>query len=340
MVKNVQSVKFSFITSGMISRALPLVIICIFLCACSSGRAQEENSISGSGPTEEYRASFDADSAYTYVNTLVGFGPRVPNTEAHRRAGDWLVEKMKGFGWDVIEQKAVLTAFDGTPLQARNIFAGLNPEKKERTLLLAHWDSRPWADADPDVSRHKEPVPGANDGASGVGVLLEIARQLSMMKSDAAVDILFVDAEDWGSHNDEESWALGTRFFAANPPRKDYVPAQAILLDMVGSPDASFGYEYFSYEANPALLQKIWNKAAKLGYGKYFHKGFGGAVTDDHVELIKKGIPAIDIIDYRNNQDYQGFDPVWHTTHDNMENISAETLRATGETLISVLTQK
>lgn len=307
----------------------------MFLGACSSGKASQ----AGAEVSEEelQRPVFDADSAYSYVETMVAFGPRVPNTEAHRKAGDWIASRLKEFGWEVTEQRADLPAFDGTVLHARNIFAQINPDKSDRLLLLAHWDSRPWADSDPDPAKRELPVDGANDGGSGTGVLLEIARQLAKDNAgQPAVDILLVDAEDWGSHNDDDSWALGTRYFAQNPPIKGYKPRQAILLDMVGSPDARFGFEYFSADANPTLLQKVWSHAARLGYGNLFHTGFGGAVTDDHVELIRQGIPAIDIIDYRHTPDYQGFDPVWHTTSDNMNNISRETLRAVGETVLSV----
>lgn len=321
-------------------RILLLTGLVLLLCgACSSGHAQadgqKEKALAEAAHSE--RPQFDADSAYAYVEKLVDFGPRVPNTAAHRQAGDWLAASLRGYGWDVTEQKADLTAFDGTILKARNIFARLNPQEQERLLLLSHWDSRPWADADPDPERRSQPVLGANDGASGVGVLLEAARQLALQGYKGGVDILFVDAEDWGSHDEEDSWALGTRYFAANPPVEGYRPQGAILLDMVGSPNATFGYEYFSSKANPELLQSVWATAAALGHGKYFHTGFGGAVTDDHVELIKKGIPAIDIIDYRNSGSYQGFDPVWHTTRDDMRNISRQTLGAVGETIIAVL---
>lgn len=314
-----------------------LIGLSILLCgACTTGNAGREETAKDAKP-EPVRPAFDADSAYYFVERLVAFGPRVPNTQAHLRAGDWLSERLESYGWEVMEQGVVIPAFDGTPLNARNIFARLNPDKEDRMLLLAHWDSRPWADEDPDPAKRGDPVPGANDGASGTGVLLEIARQLAMQGSEAGVDILLVDAEDWGSHDHEDSWALGARYFAENPPVAGYSPSGAILLDMVGSPDAQFGYEYFSSRANPSLQQKVWARADALGYGTLFHTGFGGAITDDHVELIKRGIPAIDIIDYRQSSAYQGFDPVWHTTSDDMANISRETLRAVGETVISVI---
>ena len=312
-------------------------MLMLLLGSCSAGKAGDgQTSAAGDEAPETIRPAFDADSAYSFVERQVAFGPRVPNTEAHRLAGDWLSGKLRSYGWTVVEQTPVLTAFDGTRLQSRNIFASLNPDLGNRTLLLSHWDCRPWADQDPDRAKRSLPVDGANDGASGVGVLLEIARQLAG-DSTAAVDILLVDAEDWGAEHDEDSWALGTRYFAENPPVSGYRPAQAILLDMVGSPDARFGYEYFSEQANRPLLDKIWSHAGRLGHGSLFQRGFGGAVTDDHVQLIQHGIPAVDIIDYRYSADYQGFDPTWHTSRDGMDNISPSTLGAVGETILSVI---
>lgn len=307
------------------------------LCgACSAGKSSGSAEVAAAEEPALERPAFDVDSAYSYVERQVAFGPRVPGTAAHAACGDWLAGKLRALGWEVIEQRADLTAFDGTVLPARNIFARLNPEAKDRLLLLAHWDSRPWADQDPDPAKRKEPVTGANDGASGAGVLLEVARQLAATGATQGVDILLVDAEDWGETNDEESWALGTRYFAEHLPVEGYRPSGAILLDMVGSPSARFGLEYFSQEAAPALQQQVWNTALRLGHGKYFHTGFGGAVTDDHVQLIEHGIPTIDIIDYR-QEGGGGFDPVWHTASDNMANISRQTLGAVGETVIATV---
>ena len=280
--------------------------------------------------------NFNADSAYLYVEKQVSFGPRVPNTEAHRRTGDWLVEEMKRHGIQVTEQKADIKAFDGTILKSRNIFGQINPGVKDRILLLAHWDSRPWADKDPDPSKRQKPVDGANDGASGVGVLLEIARQISITGTDKGVDILFVDAEDWGTDGDEDSWALGTKYFVENPPISNYSPKVAILLDMIGGKDAIFCREYFSERSAPQVSESIWQTAGQLGYGNLFLNRLGTAVMDDHVQLIKAGIPSIDIIEYHPD-DESGFNPRWHTTSDTMEGISRETLGAVGTTLITWL---
>ncbi|MDE6023179.1 MAG: M28 family peptidase, partial [Muribaculaceae bacterium] len=273
--------------------------------------------------------SFSADSAFSYVATQVDFGPRVPGSEAHRKCGDWLVGKLKDFGATVAEQTASLTTFDGTEIPMRNIIASYNPDAEDRILLLAHWDSRPWADNDPDPSNHKTPVDGANDGASGTGVLLELARSVCKDTDGRGIDILLCDAEDWGTENNDESWAMGARHFAANLPLKQ-TPSSAILLDMVGAPDATFMREYYSQNANPALADEIWTIAKSLGYGDMFINRMGSAINDDHVELIKAGIPAIDIIDYR---DGSGFYEGWHTTHDNMSAISKETLGKVGKVM-------
>lgn len=283
--------------------------------------------------------SFDADSAYAYVAKQVTFGPRVPNTEAHAKTGQWLAAELRRHGATVIEQKADLKAFDGTILKSTNIFGQFNPEKKDRILLLAHWDSRPWADKDPDPSNHKKPVDGANDGASGVGVLLELARQISMAGISKGIDILFVDAEDWGSDGDEDSWALGTKYFVENMPVKGYSPQVAVLLDMVGGKDATFCREYFSERSAPQISQQIWDIAERNGYGRFFLNKLGSAILDDHVQLIKAGIPAIDIIEYH-PEDETGFNPHWHTIYDNMDGISKETLGAVGNTVLSWLQVK
>lgn len=296
----------------------------------------ENTSIVATADNSASSVAFSADSAFAYLKQQVDFGPRVPNTEAHRRAADWMVSELKRHGAEVIEQTADLKAFDGTTLHARNIFARYNPEADERILLMAHYDCRPWADEDPDPEKRKQPVDGANDGASGVAVLLEIARQIAREGTDKGIDILFADAEDWGTEGDDESWAMGTRYFVNNPIVKDYSPAQVILLDMVGGKDASFPIEYFSQQNAPVLVNQLWSAAAQAGYGELFPRRLGGAVTDDHVEFIKAGIPAVDIIEYHPGD---GFNPHWHTSADNLDNIDKNTLRAVGETLMRYISR-
>ncbi len=308
------------------------------LIGCGSGRntgSAADSSEVGVKEPEGKDIAFDRDSAYRYVARQVEFGPRVPNTEAHRRAGDWLAGELERHGAKVIQQKMKLRAFDGTILDSRNILGQYNPEASERVLLLAHWDCRPWADEDSDESKRRQPVDGANDGASGVGVLLEIARQLGIEAPGKGVDILFVDAEDWGTDGDEDSWALGAQEFVANPPVKNYAPKEAILLDMVGGKDAVFHREYFSDRSAPGLNSTLWEIAAELGHSASFPNRTGGAITDDHQRLIEGGIPAVDIIEF--NPSAGGFNSRWHTASDNMEGISAETLGKVGQVVMKYL---
>ena len=304
--------------------------IALFI-SCGAGKQASRADSNDSLPTEQASNTlFSPDSAYAFVEKQVSFGPRVPGSDPHRLCGDWLVSRLKESGADVTAQTATLTTFDGTRIPMRNILARLNPSAEDRILLLAHWDSRPWADHDPDPQKRRQPVDGANDGASGVGVLLELARIFAGKTGHSGIDILLCDAEDWGEESNDDSWALGARHFAANPPYEGYAPKAAILLDMVGAPDATFMREYFSQLANPALADEIWSTAKALGYGDMFVNRMGSAVNDDHVELIKAGIPAIDIIDYREGS---GFFSGWHTSADSMPAISKETLGAIGSVL-------
>lgn len=319
--------------SGILKSVTTAAISLALLLSCGAGKKTSVVEDNGNAiPYDQTATLFSADSAYSYVASQVDFGPRVPGSEAHSLCGDWLSDKLKSFGAEVSEQNATLTTFDGTKILMRNIFARINPNAEKRVLLLAHWDCRPWADHDPNPEKRSTPVDGANDGASGVGVLLEIARILP--KDGPGVDILLCDAEDWGEESNDESWALGAKHFAQNPPVQGYIPSSAILLDMVGASDATFMREYFSQLANPALADEIWSIAHRLGYENLFINRMGSAVNDDHVELIKAGIPTIDIIDYREGS---GFYSGWHTTSDNMDAISKETLGAVGNILETYL---
>lgn len=276
---------------------------------------------------------FSADSAYSHIATQLSFGPRVPGTAPHRACAEWLERKLRDTGALVTVQQITLTAFDGTPLPAKNIFGQFNPQAADRTLLVAHWDTRPWADQDPDPAKRSTPVPGANDGASGVAVLLEVARILGEQGTNKGVDILFVDAEDYGTEGDDLSWALGARAFVQSPPEKDYRPQRVILLDMVGGKGSIFPRELFSQANAPELVDKVWQCAAEAGEASLFVQTPGGAVTDDHVEFLKAGIPAIDIVAFSE----RGFHPTWHTTADNIENIDPAVLRSVGRTLLTFL---
>ena len=287
---------------------------------------------------------FNADSALAFTDAQCQFGPRVMNSEAHDKCMEWIVSKFKQYGCKVTTQKADLKGWDGKTLHATNIMASYNPGATTRILLCAHWDSRPWADKDPDSTKHKEPVMAANDAASGVAVMLEVARQLQADKKlKLGVDFVCFDAEDYGfpqwadGVDPGDTWALGAQYFAANLP-KGYEARYGILLDMVGGEGASFYKEGMSKQYANAIVNKVWAAAKTAGYGSYFPDGDGGAVTDDHIPLNQKaGIPTIDIIPYYPDCTASSFGPTWHTVSDTMEHIDKNTLLAVGQTVLQVL---
>ena len=283
--------------------------------------------------------AFSADSAYLYTKSQVDFGARVPNTKAHDDCALYLSAQLKSFGAQVIKQKANLTGFDGNVLKSVNIIGSFNPKAQTRVLLFSHWDSRPWADNDPDPNKHNQPVMAANDGASGVGVLLEMARLLGKNAPTIGVDIIFLDAEDYGAPGGEfeDSWCLGTQYWAKNPHVPGYTARFGILLDMVGAPGATFFREQSSENYAQSVVDKVWSQATSLGFSQYFRDEKGGAVTDDHIYVNKIiGIPSIDIIHYDPNS-RTGFGTYWHTTHDTMDNVDKNTLNAVGTTLMHVV---
>lgn len=285
---------------------------------------------------------FNADSAYYFIQKQLSFGPRVPNTKAHRDCGDWLAATLRQYNAEVTEQRTKLRAFDGTMLDARNIIGSFNPETRSRIMLCSHWDSRPWADHDPDIANRKKPVPAANDGASGVGVLLELARVLSSENPGVGVDIIFFDAEDYGEPQDyrgsyQDAWALGSQYWSRNPHTPGYSARFGILLDMVGADGAVFSQEAYSRYYAPNIVRKVWETAERIGYGNVFINRNVGQVIDDHLyvnEYLR--IPTIDIIDYSDER-YKGFFDYWHTIGDDIDKISKQTLKAVGQTVTTVV---
>ena len=326
-------------------KLIPLCSL-ILLMACGSTGNSEQTATTTTTPQTAVVSSkaptFEADSAYTYVANQVAFGPRVPNSKAHKQCGDYLAAELTRFGAQLYVQEANLTAYDGTLLEARNLIGSYNLEQPKRVLLFAHWDSRPYSDHDPDPANLRKPLDGADDGASGVGVLLEIARQLGQQAPNVGVDILFCDAEDYGTPEfvddyKPDTWCLGSQFWVKNPHVKNYKAEFGILLDMVGGKGATFFREYQSKRAAAPILEMVWSKARDLGYGKYFINADGGAITDDHQYVISgRGIPSIDIINYDPDTE-TGFASYWHTQKDNMDNIDRETLKAVGQTVLEVI---
>jgi hypothetical protein len=316
---------------------------CMFLACCGRKPAAEKMAI----PVAEVRDAspvpeFDADSAYAYIERQVSFGPRVPNTPAHRACAGYLASELERFGAKLYVQEAVLTAYNGDRLQASNIIGVFNPEKTRRVMLFAHWDSRPYADHDEDPARQRQPVDGADDGASGVGVLLEIARRIGMTGFEGGIDILFFDAEDYGTpeflkETKPDTWCLGSQFWAKNPHVPGYSAGYGILLDMVGARGATFYKEHTSVRYAVPMVENVWTTARNLGYGKFFINRNGGGVTDDHSYVIAgRHIPCLDIINYDPDAPH-GFGSYWHTRHDTMDNIDRETLKAVGQTVLHVI---
>ncbi|NTU52084.1 MAG: M28 family peptidase, partial [Candidatus Aminicenantes bacterium] len=274
----------------------------------------------------------------------VEFGPRVPGTPAHAACADWLVKTLKQWTPDVVVQEFKARAYDGRPLEGKNIVASFDEDKTDRVLLCAHWDSRPFADHDPDPANHYKPVMGANDGASGVGVLLEIARCLSIKKPAVGVDILLLDLEDFGEHRNwsgysQDSWALGSQHWAKNPHRPGYKARFGILLDMVGGAGAVFPREGTSLYYAPAVVRKVWDAARALGLGRYFVETESDPLIDDHVYINRFArIPTADIIDYDSRRG--GFPESWHTVGDTLDKIDRDTLAAAGRTVLAVVHQE
>ena len=261
----------------------------------------------------------------------------------------------------VTMQQATLKGYDGTPLKSTNIIASYRPEQQERILLCAHWDSRPWADNDPDEANWHKPVMAANDGASGVAVMLEIARLLThseeepadtadqntqspILNSQLGIDFICFDAEDWGTpqwseeESDGNSWALGAQYWAEHPHQESYQARYGILLDMVGGMGARFYQEGYSRHYAQSVVNRVWQAAGIVGYASFFPRQHGGTITDDHVPVNEvAGIPCIDIIPYYPDCEQSSFGPTWHTVNDDMQHIDKNTLKAVGQTIVQVI---
>jgi len=329
---------------------LPIYLLVAFTMISCGNSKSTKNEERETRSEEPVGIVFHADSALLYCQQQCDFGPRTMNSEAHERCGEWIANKFESFGMEVTKQNATLVGYDGTPLKSTNIIASYNPEAQDRILICAHWDSRPWADNDPDEANHKKPVMAANDGASGVGVMLEIARLLSQLPIDngkliIGIDFICFDAEDWGTpqwaeskDDDGDTWALGAQYWAEHPHRNGYKARFGILLDMVGGQGAKFYQEGVSLYFAQSIVKKVWQAAETVGFGSYFVNDQGGTITDDHLPVNQKaGIPCIDIIPYYPDCKQSSFGPTWHTVNDDMNHLDKNTLQAVGQTLVQVI---
>ena len=288
--------------------------------------------------------AFDADSAYRYVADQVAFGFRTPGSPGQRKCAAYLVAQMNRWCDTVIVQDFPAVLWDGREVRGKNIIAtvGACPGSPEgrRILLAAHWDSRLWADHDPDKANHHKPFDGANDGASGVGVLMELARAISSSPLTVPVDFIFFDVEDqgvpeWADKYENDSWCKGSQYWSKNPHTPFYTATYGILLDMVGTQQPRYTKEEFSRQYASGILTKIWNAASAIGYSDIFVNKDTDPILDDHYYVNRMaGIPMVDIVQ---NTPGSNFFPYWHTLGDNMEHVDKNSLRATGLVLLKTL---
>lgn len=307
----------------------------------STHSADTSLSKGSSGASSSELPVINADSVYQRVADQVAFGPRVPGSPGHDKCVQYIKQQLAAAGAEVTVQDT-LFAPSGTGItkqRIQNITGIFNAGAPRHVMLLAHYDTRPWADQEYDETLHSKPIDGANDGASGVGVLLEIARLMNSLPKDVEVEMLFTDAEDGGGYSDDISWCIGSQAWAESfDPKVRRVPQYAILLDMVGGKNALFSREYFSQRYAAPINDKVWETARKLGYGDRFPNVIGGALNDDHIHIMRVGIPTIDIVEC-SNPETDSFNPTWHTLDDNLDNIDASTLKMVGDVVINTIFQ-
>ncbi len=319
-----------------------LAVLALLLASCD-GQTQKGNVSKADTIALSPCPRFRADSAMLYINRQCEFGPRVTGSDASRRCGDYLVETFRAFGAEVEEQTANVTIWDGKQLPARNIIARINPSCADRVLLCAHWDSRPWADNDEDEANHRTPILAANDGASGVAVMLEICRLLQQQPVQVGIDMICFDAEDLGTpqwaedrSDASETWCLGSQFWAERARANGYKARYGILLDMVGGFGATFSREGISRQLAQPIVNLVWKLAGQLGYRQFFPLDDNGYITDDHINVNEAGVPCIDIIPCY-PEGPSSFGPTWHTLKDTPDNIDPNVLEAVGQTIIQLI---
>ncbi len=318
-----------------------LFIAILLLTITSCGDRKSKAPVS---PTVDYAAvqipEFCADSAYQYVADQLSFGFRTPQSQGHKRCAEYLARQMRRWCDTVIVQDFSATLWDGTTCRGSNIIASIDPQKEQRVLLAAHWDSRQWADHDPDSNNHKKPIMGANDGASGVGTLMEMARVMSQQRPGMGVDIIFFDLEDqgipeWADKYKDNTWCLGSQYWAKYPHRPFYRANYGVLFDMVGTDHPRFTKEEVSRKYAPGVVNKLWQAAAAMGHASVFVDKNTDAILDDHLyvnQIIK--IPMADIVQ---NTEGSSFFPKWHTVGDNLDCINRQSSKIVADVTMKVI---
>ncbi len=319
-------------------KLFPLLLAGIVLFACSSEKKNRKKELPFELKVVANIGFFNQDSAYNFVKKQLSFGPRNPNSKGHKKTLEYLKQKLSDYSDTLILQPFTYTGYNGEKLKLTNLIARFNPKEKKRIFVAAHWDTRPRADMEILIKRAKQPIPGANDGASGVAVVLELARIFKLYRPNIGVDLILFDGEDYGKENDLDNYCLGSKYFAANYKEKEnYV--FGILLDMVGDRGAGFFPEYYSELYAPEVNKLVWDAGMKLGLLKFRDNTVKFQVYDDHVPLNKAGIKTIDIIDASLIQNVKPLQrrSYWHTLKDTIDNISKETLGEVGKLVATIV---
>ena len=314
--------------------------------ACKSSKSSTDTTASTIDSSLVCPVVFNADSAYHFAQKQCDFGPRIPGSAANKSCGEYILAEFARFGLTTSVQATTVTGWDGTKLPCRNLIAQYRPEAKERIVLAAHYDSRPWSDQDADSTKHRQPVMAADDGASGVAVMLEVARNLQQLNPAIGIDFVCFDVEDYGApywapesaRNDENTFCLGSQYWSAQAAAQNYRPRFGILLDMVGGSGNQFRFEGYSLKYAQSVAVRLWDAARYAGAESCFIPDNGGFITDDHLPMNTiAGIPTVDVIAYSPDG---GFPAHWHTTHDTMDKLDTATLRAVGQSLLQLLSQE
>lgn len=318
-----------------------LLLCCIlFLLAACNNKNQQPTSTTETDYTAVVIPNFCADSAYKYTDDQLSFGPRIPGRKGHDECAHFLARKMGRWCDTVIMQSFSATLWNGQTARGQNIIASFDPQKEHRVLLAAHWDSRMWADQDPDSSQHHNPILGANDGASGVATLMEMARIMSSQRPDVGIDFIFFDLEDqgapyWSENYEDNTWCKGSQYWAQHPHRPYYRANYGILFDMIGTEQPRFTKEEVSRNYAPGVTNKLWKAAAAIGHSNVFVDANTPPILDDHLYVNQIiGIPMVDIV--QNSVD-RSFFKHWHTLGDNLDAVNPQSLKIVADVTMKVI---